>query len=73
MGFSVSTDGGRTFTYGGRVAPPPGWSIIWGDPSIGKVNFDDLNVYYAQLAGSTVRFGKYLGFAAAGDRLERPE
>lgn len=56
MGWSYSTNGGRTFTYGGRVKPPTGWSLIWGDPAITKVSIDDPNVYYAQIAGTTAAF-----------------
>jgi hypothetical protein len=56
MGWSFSTDGGRSFTYGGRVAPPPGWSVLWGDPAMAKVNTSDPNVYYANLGGSTAAF-----------------
>ncbi|HXU06673.1 MAG TPA: hypothetical protein VN903_37210, partial [Polyangia bacterium] len=56
MGWSFSTDGGRTFTYGGRVPPPQNWSIIWGDPAIAKASIDDPNVYYAQMSGTTTKF-----------------
>jgi hypothetical protein len=56
MGWSFSTDGGHTFNYGGRIAPPSGWSIIWSDPSIAKLNIDDPNVYYTQLGGTTAAF-----------------
>ena len=56
MGWSFSQDGGRTFTYGGRVAPPSGWSLIWGDSAISKLNIDDPNVYYAQISGTTTAF-----------------
>lgn len=33
FGWSWSTDGGNTWTYGGKVQPPPGWPILWGDPA----------------------------------------
>ncbi len=56
MGWSYSLDEGRTFTYGGRVAPPTGWSIIWGDPSIAKTNIEDPFVYYAAISGTTAKF-----------------
>jgi hypothetical protein len=56
MGWSYSVDGGRTFNYGGRVAPPPGWSIIWGDPATAKLDMDDPNVYYSQISGTTAVF-----------------
>ncbi|MEP6652474.1 MAG: hypothetical protein ABJA82_03895 [Myxococcales bacterium] len=56
MGWSFSTDGGHTFRYGGHVSPPPGWSIIWGDPAMAKLNIDDSNVYYAEISGTTAAF-----------------
>jgi hypothetical protein len=56
MGWSYSLDNGRTFTYGGRVAPPTGWSLIWSDPAMAKTGIDDAFVYYAQIAGVTELF-----------------
>lgn len=34
MGWSYSEDNGRNWSYGGKVAPPPGWAVLWGDPAI---------------------------------------
>jgi hypothetical protein len=34
MGWSNSYDGGVSYTYSGKVNPPSGWAILWGDPSI---------------------------------------
>lgn len=34
MGWSYSGDKGKTWTYGGKVAPPAGWSVLWGDPAM---------------------------------------
>jgi hypothetical protein len=34
LGWSYSTDAGKTWSYGGRVPPPPGWAALWGDPAI---------------------------------------
>lgn len=34
MGWSLSSDGGRTWTYKGRVAPPPGTAVLWSDPAV---------------------------------------
>lgn len=34
MGFSNSTDGGQTWSYGGKVKPLDDWPILWGDPAI---------------------------------------
>jgi len=56
MGWSYSTDGGHTFRYGGRVPPPTGWSTIWGDSTLAKVDIDDPYVFFAQVAGSTAAF-----------------
>lgn len=34
MGWAYSSDKGATWTYGGKVSPPPGWSALWGDPAM---------------------------------------
>ena len=34
MGWSYSEDGGTKWTYGGKVAPPEGWAVLWGDPAM---------------------------------------
>jgi hypothetical protein len=56
MGWSFSTDGGYTFHYGGRVSPPAGWSAIWGDPALAKLDLDDPYVYYGEMAATTAAF-----------------
>jgi hypothetical protein len=33
MGWSFSLDG-TTWVYGGKLAPPKGWAILWGDPAM---------------------------------------
>ena len=33
MGWSYSTDTGQHWTYGGKLQPPNGWSVLWGDPA----------------------------------------
>jgi len=66
MGWSYSLDDGRTFTYGGRVSPPTGWSIIWGDPAMAKSGIDDNFVYYAQLAGTTAQFEAFWNASKGG-------
>lgn len=33
LGWSYSEDHGKTWTYGGKVTPPSGWSVLWGDPA----------------------------------------
>lgn len=34
LGWSYSNDGGAHWTYGGKVSPPTGWSVLWGDPAM---------------------------------------
>jgi hypothetical protein len=34
MGWSYSDDGGTNWTYGGKVSPPKGWAVLWGDPAL---------------------------------------
>src|SRR6476620_2172458 len=34
LGWSYSTDRGKTWTYGGKVKPPQGIAGLWGDPAI---------------------------------------
>jgi hypothetical protein len=34
MGWSYSTSGGNSWTYGGKVAPSQDWPILWGDPAL---------------------------------------
>lgn len=50
MGWSNSTDGGNTWKYGGKVPPPPGWPVLWGDPSIESDFADQRFVFIANLA-----------------------
>lgn len=33
MGWSYSLDKGQSWTYGGKMQPPNGWSVLWGDPA----------------------------------------
>lgn len=33
LGWSYSTDNGSSWTKGGKLAPPTGWSVLWGDPA----------------------------------------
>jgi len=50
MGWSNSIDGGITWKYGGKVAPPPGWPVLWGDPSIESDFMDQRFVFMVNLA-----------------------
>ncbi|MCC6213240.1 MAG: hypothetical protein IT376_00085 [Polyangiaceae bacterium] len=56
MGWSYSTDDGASFIYGGRVTPPPGWAVIWGDPALATLQYSPSTVYLANLAGSDTAF-----------------
>ncbi len=52
MGWSTSLDAGATYTYHGKVSPPPGWSAIWGDPSLAVDPNNAQVVYYVQMGAS---------------------
>src|SRR5258705_9514001 len=34
MGWSYSNDDGATWKYGGKLTPPAGWAVLWGDPGV---------------------------------------
>jgi hypothetical protein len=34
MGWSYSDNNGVNWTYGGKLATPKGWSVLWGDPAM---------------------------------------
>ena len=44
-GWSVSTDGGGSFHYGGKLTPPAGWDVLWGDPSVTGSRLDHHYAY----------------------------
>ena len=50
VGWSYSTDGGGTWTYGGTVKPPTGWAAIWSDPAITRVETNHQDVFASYLA-----------------------
>jgi hypothetical protein len=50
LGWSYSFDHGNTFTYGGKVPPPPGYAALWGDPAIVTSNTNYGTVYISTLA-----------------------
>jgi hypothetical protein len=50
MGWSYSDDGGKTWTHGGPVATPKGWSILWGDPAMATSGADKSIVFLSNLA-----------------------
>lgn len=49
-GWSYSESKGKTWTYGGKVAPPSGWSVLWGDPAITTSGASYAKVFLANLA-----------------------
>jgi len=56
MGWSYSEDTGRTWTYGGKVAPPPGWSVLWGDPAATTSRVNNAVAFIANLAVPDAKF-----------------
>ena len=50
LGWSYSFDTGKTWTYGGKVKPPPGIDALWGDPAIVASNTSYNRVYISSLA-----------------------
>jgi hypothetical protein len=50
LGWSYSTDSGKTWTYGGTVAPPANWAALWGDPAITSDFSDQRYVFISSLA-----------------------
>ena len=34
LGWAYSDDHRQTWKYGGKVTPPEGWAVLWGDPAI---------------------------------------
>lgn len=68
LGYSTSLDGGRTYQYRGKVRPPPGWSAIWGDPSIAVDPARPSIVYLANLGMSDMSWNQ--GSAGADSLLD---
>jgi hypothetical protein len=50
MGWSYSSDQGQTWKYGGKVQPPQGWAVLWGDPAITTSNAAYSYVFMSNLA-----------------------
>jgi hypothetical protein len=50
MGWSYSTDFGASWVYGGRVNPPSGWAVLWGDPAITTSRKSYATVFISALA-----------------------
>jgi hypothetical protein len=50
MGWSFSDDLGVTWTHGGPLAPPKGFSMLWGDPAMATSGAKSNVVFLASLA-----------------------
>jgi hypothetical protein len=50
VGWAYSVDRGTSWTYGGKLTPPPDWPILWGDPAITVSPADERDVYLSSLA-----------------------
>ncbi len=69
MGSSFSDDGGTTWTYGGKVPPPNGWAVLWGDPALATSGSNYSVVFMANLAMPSSKFptGGIHGYVYYGD------
>jgi hypothetical protein len=56
MGWSNSQDHGATWTFGGKLSPPAGWSVLWGDPAITRSHLDQRYVFLSNLAVPDSKF-----------------
>jgi len=56
MGWSYSEDHGATWTYGGKLSPPPGWAVLWGDPAITTSRTNYGLVFISNLAFPDAKF-----------------
>ena len=56
MGWSYSLDNGQNWSYGGRVAPPAGWAVLWGDPAMTDSWFSYRYVFLSNLAIPNSKF-----------------
>jgi hypothetical protein len=56
MGWAYSDDKGAHWTYGGKVKPPNGWAVLWGDPAIGTSKTHYNVVFMTNLAIPSTKF-----------------
>ncbi len=56
MGWSYSADGGRTWRYGGKVAPNELFPVLWGDPAVASSIYDPRYVFLSNLATAASKF-----------------
>jgi hypothetical protein len=68
LGWSYSENTGRTWTYGGKVRPPAGWAVLWGDPATTTSGADAAVAFISNLAVPDEKFpeggidGPFLGY-----------
>ncbi|CAN5238040.1 hypothetical protein BH09MYX1_BH09MYX1_57820 [soil metagenome] len=55
-GWSFSNDGGQSFKYMGKVRPPLGWKVLWGDPAITVSRTDQEYMFLSTLAVPDAKF-----------------
>jgi hypothetical protein len=69
MGWSYSDDGGTKWTYGGKVSPPKGWAVLWGDPALITSGASYQTVFLSNLAvpSSKMPSGGIQGYLYYGD------
>jgi hypothetical protein len=56
MGWSYSDDHGQSWKYGGKIAPPPGWAVLWGDPALTTSRTNSSVVFMSNLAFPDAKF-----------------
>jgi hypothetical protein len=74
LGWSYSGDGGKTWTYGGKVRPGLGVAALWGDPAIVTSKYSPNLVYISALAADSAivpASGHSGGMATSGACIAR--
>jgi hypothetical protein len=73
MGWAVSDDDGRHWSYAGKLGPPPDWPVYWGDPAIVSVPDPSRSiVFLSNLAVPTAEFVNGANITSVGGAcLER--
>ena len=56
LGWSYSDDGGGSWHYGGKLKPPKGWAVLWGDPAITTSQTNYSVVFISNLAMPNSKF-----------------
>lgn len=55
-GWSYSEDNGTTWKYGGKLVPPAGWAVAWGDPAVVTSRANYATVYISNIAFPDAKF-----------------